>query len=169
MNEYSKQQLRSGQIPAFGNWDEVKELPITQYFENARQAGLKTSHSRELNYVAAQSKIHHHPPNLPSKKKKNTTSKTFPRIQEHEKRVHEKRVHEKQVDKFPYTATHKHNQVQKQSITSGVISASHRKLQPTIKPMDEDLYKIPSEILHNSKRKKFFGFFSRCFVPHTIY
>ncbi|KAL5069639.1 hypothetical protein RYX36_020526, partial [Vicia faba] len=31
---------RSGQIPAFGNWDIVNEFPITQYFENARQAGL---------------------------------------------------------------------------------------------------------------------------------
>lgn len=31
---------RSGQIPAFGNWDYANELPITQYFECARQAGL---------------------------------------------------------------------------------------------------------------------------------
>lgn len=31
---------RSGQIPAFGNWDSANDLPITQYFENARQAGL---------------------------------------------------------------------------------------------------------------------------------
>ncbi|KAL5069111.1 hypothetical protein RYX36_019998, partial [Vicia faba] len=31
---------RSGQIPAFGNWDIANKLPITQYFENARQAGL---------------------------------------------------------------------------------------------------------------------------------
>ncbi|KAL9257606.1 hypothetical protein AKJ16_DCAP03578 [Drosera capensis] len=31
---------RSGQIPAFGNWDYVNELPITQYFESAREAGL---------------------------------------------------------------------------------------------------------------------------------
>lgn len=31
---------RSGQIPAFGNWEYVNDLPITQYFESARQAGL---------------------------------------------------------------------------------------------------------------------------------
>ncbi|PQQ21192.1 hypothetical protein Pyn_24128 [Prunus yedoensis var. nudiflora] len=31
---------RSGQIPAFGDWDYANELPITQYFECARQAGL---------------------------------------------------------------------------------------------------------------------------------
>jgi len=35
--EYCK---RSGQIPAFGDWDYANELPITQYFECARQAGL---------------------------------------------------------------------------------------------------------------------------------
>ncbi|XWS57287.1 hypothetical protein CRYUN_Cryun09bG0161000 [Craigia yunnanensis] len=31
---------RSGHIPAFGDWDYANELPITQYFECARQAGL---------------------------------------------------------------------------------------------------------------------------------
>ncbi|GAB4835440.1 hypothetical protein Ancab_000347 [Ancistrocladus abbreviatus] len=31
---------RSCQIPAFGDWDNVNEMPITQYFESARQAGL---------------------------------------------------------------------------------------------------------------------------------
>ncbi|KAL5064473.1 hypothetical protein RYX36_026210 [Vicia faba] len=31
---------RSGQIPTFGNWDIANKLPITQYFENTRQAGL---------------------------------------------------------------------------------------------------------------------------------
>jgi len=36
----SQECKRSGQIPAFGNWDYANELPITQYFETARQAGL---------------------------------------------------------------------------------------------------------------------------------
>lgn len=36
--EYS---WKSGQIPAFGDWDKANELPITQYFECARQAGLR--------------------------------------------------------------------------------------------------------------------------------
>ncbi|KAF2288254.1 hypothetical protein GH714_005310 [Hevea brasiliensis] len=30
----------SGQIPAFGDWEHANEMPITQYFECARQAGL---------------------------------------------------------------------------------------------------------------------------------
>ncbi|XP_077227946.1 uncharacterized protein LOC143860963 [Tasmannia lanceolata] len=39
MDEY-----RRCQIPAFGNWDFSDGLPITQYFESARQAGLLRFH-----------------------------------------------------------------------------------------------------------------------------
>lgn len=35
-----KECKRSGQIPVFGDWDNANEMPITQYFECARQAGL---------------------------------------------------------------------------------------------------------------------------------
>ncbi|GAB2277221.1 hypothetical protein Dimus_011928 [Dionaea muscipula] len=35
---------RSGQIPAFGDWEHVNQLPITQYFESARDAGLVRHH-----------------------------------------------------------------------------------------------------------------------------
>ncbi|KAK1356272.1 methyl-CpG-binding protein 2-like [Heracleum sosnowskyi] len=166
MNKHSgTQQLRSGKIPAFGNWDQVKELPITQYFENARQAGLKTTNasnhnSRQLNNVAAQNNMYISPHFPGNNKKRNTTIKTYTHFQKCEKKV----------GKISYAGgMHKQNQLQNQNITTatGVASASHRKLLPIIKPVDEDLYKIPSEILHNSNRKKFFGFFSRCFVPHT--
>ncbi|KAL5061232.1 hypothetical protein RYX36_032836 [Vicia faba] len=40
MDEYWK---RSGQIPTFGKWDLENELPITQYFETARQGGYRES------------------------------------------------------------------------------------------------------------------------------
>nr|GMD38587.1 uncharacterized protein LOC109192344 isoform X2 [Ipomoea batatas] len=36
------------------------------------------------------------------------------------------------------------------------------------KPVDEDLYKIPPELLHQGNRKKVFGFFSRCLAPPCI-
>ncbi|WOG87006.1 hypothetical protein DCAR_0206226 [Daucus carota subsp. sativus] len=132
-----KPQGRSGQIPAFGNWDQVKELPITQYFENARQAGLKPSHSREFgdHYVAAPSR--NHPPHLPYTKNSYKGRQKRP------------------------------NQLQTQNISSAVVSVSHRRIPPITKPVDEDLYQVPSEALQNSKRKKLFGFFSRCFMPHT--
>ncbi|CAI9090947.1 OLC1v1025845C1 [Oldenlandia corymbosa var. corymbosa] len=44
---------KSGQIPAFGDWDNASELPITQYFETARQAGL-------IRYNATATTAHHH-------------------------------------------------------------------------------------------------------------
>lgn len=36
----SEQHRKSWQIPSFGNWNYGDEMPITQYFESARQAGL---------------------------------------------------------------------------------------------------------------------------------
>lgn len=32
--------MKRWQIPTFGNWDYSDEMPITQYFESARKAGL---------------------------------------------------------------------------------------------------------------------------------
>lgn len=50
---------RGSQIPAFGNWEYVNDLPITQYFECARQAGL-------IRYSSSSGECcdhhHHHPP-----------------------------------------------------------------------------------------------------------
>lgn len=37
---------RRPHIPAFGNWDYSSDLPITQYFESAMQAGLVRGHFR---------------------------------------------------------------------------------------------------------------------------
>lgn len=34
------QDYKNYHIPAFGSWDVNNDLPITQYFESARQAGL---------------------------------------------------------------------------------------------------------------------------------
>lgn len=44
---------KSGQIPAFGDWDNANQLPITQYFESARQAGLLR--------FPPNTNTHHHP------------------------------------------------------------------------------------------------------------
>ncbi|XP_017235899.1 uncharacterized protein LOC108209482 [Daucus carota subsp. sativus] len=171
MNIYrGKPQGRSGQIPAFGNWDQVKELPITQYFENARQAGLKPSHSREFgdHYVAAPSR--NHPPHLPYTKPNSATQpsayvqKGNPTIKTYSHFL----AHEKKSEKNSYKGRQKRpNQLQTQNISSAVVSVSHRRIPPITKPVDEDLYQVPSEALQNSKRKKLFGFFSRCFMPHT--
>lgn len=41
---YDNYKKKSGQIPRFGEWEEANEMPITQYFENPRQAGLLRHH-----------------------------------------------------------------------------------------------------------------------------
>ncbi|KAF3652107.1 hypothetical protein FXO37_17662 [Capsicum annuum] len=40
LKEYSCRRSNGVQIPVFGEWDKANEMPITQYFESARQAGL---------------------------------------------------------------------------------------------------------------------------------
>ena len=55
---------RSGQIPPFGNWDYANDLPITQYFESARQAGLIrfSSASGEFDHSLTSAPHHNRPP-----------------------------------------------------------------------------------------------------------
>ncbi|KAJ8543647.1 hypothetical protein K7X08_025265 [Anisodus acutangulus] len=130
---------RSGvQIPVFGEWDKANELPITQYFECARQAGLirHSCHSSlEENPDLYFQKPHFFaiPNNAPHTKTKGAINK--------------KRCPEKKWTK-----------------SSGPQMKSAQR--PTnAKPVDEDLYKIPPHLLPGYKRKRMFGFFSRCFAP----
>ncbi|KAI5562163.1 hypothetical protein BDE02_15G035900 [Populus trichocarpa] len=61
---------RSGQIPAFGNWDQANDLPITLYFESARQAGLiqhSTNSSGECVHRYMRSDLHASDFNKPSR------------------------------------------------------------------------------------------------------
>ncbi|KAG0455349.1 hypothetical protein HPP92_024641 [Vanilla planifolia] len=37
---FSEQGRTRWKIPAFGDWESCEEMPITQYFESASQAGL---------------------------------------------------------------------------------------------------------------------------------
>ncbi|GMI79106.1 hypothetical protein like AT5G18310 [Hibiscus trionum] len=152
MDEYCK---RSGQIPAFGNWDYANELPITQYFECARQAGLIrfSSSSGESNpYVAADSRKH---------SRVLAPSTKVSRVREKGGRVCD-------VTEPPRKYPHHHvslsvsNTTRKSKQLEYDDVATNPKRVP--KPVDEDLYKIPPELLHSSKRKKRPGFFS-CLVP----
>ncbi|XP_057549917.1 uncharacterized protein LOC130828121 isoform X2 [Amaranthus tricolor] len=173
-----KMRERGSQIPAFGNWEYVNDLPITQYFECARQAGL-------IRYSSSSGECcdhhHHHPPTSvsPDFIKPRTV-----RPKQMNKGIREKRTggtHGKEGSKkqggkvFDVTSTElpqsepklkrthipsstlpsvKKQQLQFQSVTQ------HPRKPPM--PVDEDLYKIPPELL---KRKKRLGFISRCLVP----
>ncbi|KAL3833973.1 hypothetical protein ACJIZ3_008709 [Penstemon smallii] len=137
------------QIPAFGDWENANELPITQYFECARQAGfLRCSCSRECGGPRSGD---YHQKALP--RRVNEPPQRMTRdMNKDRKHSNEQRKQDKMRDH------NKYEEYQPRNLASQKSSIS-------IKPVDEDLYKIPSELLENSKRKKMLGFFSRCIVP----
>ncbi|XP_055834686.1 uncharacterized protein LOC129903204 [Solanum dulcamara] len=127
------------QIPVFGEWDKANELPITQYFESARQAGLiRHSSSQQLNPHLYFHKAHFYaiPNNPPNTKTKGAA-------------INKKRCPGK---------------VEKGRKESGPQRETAQ-LPTNSKPVDEDLYKIPPHLLPGYKRKRMFGFFSRCLAP----
>ncbi|XVE62656.1 hypothetical protein DITRI_Ditri06bG0136600 [Diplodiscus trichospermus] len=159
---------RSGQIPAFGDWDNANELPITQYFESARQAGLIrfSSSSGESNpYVpadlyAVDSRKHFR--NL-------APPRTVSRVREKHNVERQKKggrvcdVTEEPPRKYRHQHPHQHLPISSNPNKKQVVPPKRLPVRPP-KPVDEDLYKIPPELLHSSKRKKMPGFFS-CLVP----
>lgn len=134
------------QIPVFGEWDKANELPITQYFESARQAGLiRHSYSQQLN-----PHIYFH-------------KNQFYAIPNNPPQLHTKvSVNKKRCPAQKWTV-----KVEKARNESGpqkqTMKSAQRPANP--KPVDEDLYKIPPHLLPGYKRKRMFGFISRCFAP----
>ncbi|XP_047159433.1 uncharacterized protein LOC124829892 [Vigna umbellata] len=131
-------------IPEFGNWDLTNDFPITRYFECATQP-------RPLRYTSssAETRLHNKPPRpLRNHTKQETRNKG--RRCPHGKG---KAYVDKEQSRKP-NRRRKHMQVQQED-----------NVRRTPKPVDEDLYKIPPELLHTSnKRKKIMGFISKCFV-----
>ncbi|KAH1259521.1 hypothetical protein GmHk_03G008960 [Glycine max] len=142
---------RSGQIPAFGNWDYANELPITQYFESARQAGLVRYSSssgesdpyvradRDLYAVDFKKPIRNIPPSTLKKATRNRVVKE----------------REKENVKMNMRKQGKVCDVTEQARKP--VAAMH--LDDAVprlpKPVDEDLYKIPPELLGTTKRVGF--------------
>ncbi|KAI3470401.1 hypothetical protein Pfo_027064 [Paulownia fortunei] len=175
---------KSGQIPAFGDWENANELPITQYFECARQAGLlRCSCSGECGgsyvnnaaswggggsggdlygvgfekplpprvYAVPQRKVHY----------TRAMNKGCPHVKEQTKQVKMRDLAD-QPRNQPLAQEHYSKHSNKSA------SFVSQQSSQTVKPVDEDLYKIPSELLENSKRKKMLGFFSRCMAPPCV-
>ncbi|CAI0433807.1 unnamed protein product [Linum tenue] len=179
---------RSGQIPAFGDWKTANELPITQYFDCARQAGLirYSNSSGECDRPLAAAADHHRfyaaadyqKPTPAPPCHNHTQRKTRLR----EKRgaaappaAHVKdRKHGRVRDATEPTAAEpprkpqrQHNHKQKHSSTTSNDAVPQRPRVPVRPPkaVDEDLYKIPPDLLRrSSKRTKVPGFLA-CFVP----
>ncbi|KAK4746719.1 hypothetical protein SAY87_025756 [Trapa incisa] len=150
---YSYSKNRSGHIPTFGDWDYTNDLPITQYFECARQAGLirYSSSSGESDQRTATRTTHDlyaPPPRLQGRARE----KRCPRVNEQRKasRIcdaaqpqtrHRRAAH---TDKLQ----HRDDAVLYNSRPRAAAAAKVR----APKAVDEDLYKIPPELLHSANR-----------------
>ncbi|KAH8517591.1 hypothetical protein Peur_049004 [Populus x canadensis] len=133
-------------VPAFGSWDWNNDMPFTQCFESARQAGLlrySYSEDRDL-YVAG---------DLYENDVVTPTMIVVPRRREKMRRPRAKE--EKREQSWAVTSDVKESP-----------SPPPMSTRPTPKPVDEDLYKISPELLY-AKTKKRGGlcFFSSCLMP----
>ncbi|XP_058740617.1 uncharacterized protein LOC131612886 [Vicia villosa] len=149
MDEYWK---TSGQIPAFGNWDYANEWPITQYFENARQAGLVPYSSSSGNSDPYAREEH----DLYIVEFKKQVPKE---MRNRETRMRKQR---KVYDVTDYPRKHPTN---KKKVNDVVCSAHQLPSTQFPKAVDEDLYKISPELLRKTKKKKLLGFIFKCLLP----
>ncbi|XP_052211265.1 uncharacterized protein LOC127814071 isoform X2 [Diospyros lotus] len=142
-----------GHVPAFGSWDCNDDLPFTQCFESARQAGLlrySYSEDRDL-YVAG---------DLYQNDVVTPAMIFVPRRRA-------KAARQPQVAK---EAKKEANWVvcNSKDTPSPVASPPPPPPQPRKAPkaVDEDLYKISPELLYaKSKRRGGWGFFPSCLIP----
>ncbi|KMT13857.1 hypothetical protein BVRB_4g077000 [Beta vulgaris subsp. vulgaris] len=163
--------MRGSQIPAFGNWEYVNDLPITQYFECARQAGLiryssssgeccDNHHNHNHNQSAATPDLYTVDFIKPrTKQGKGREKRTGGTHVKEGNRKQAGKVFDVTVTELPRSQTGNVKKKQQQYQYDAGSGAQPRKAP---KAVDEDLYKIPPELL---KRKKRLGFFSRCLVP----
>lgn len=140
---------KKSQVPAFGSWDWNDNLPFTQCFESARQAGLlrcsySESEERDL-YVTG---------DLYENNVVTPAMIVVPR-----RRANVVDQHEKETKL-------------KNWISDDVDSESPSPTplpRPTSKPVDEDLYKIsPGLVYAKAKKKRGLCFFSSCLLPTCV-
>ncbi|KAI3968747.1 hypothetical protein MKX01_028897 [Papaver californicum] len=174
--------FKRNQIPTFWNWDFSDGLPITQYFESARQAGLVrySCGDRDLYGAVADDFLYSNrhsyqhdiikPPSITVVSRRETKG-GVPR----EKRYSNNNISIKEQKKhgriYDVTEPAKHHQQHHSSNSYEEEVEQYHHHQHNIprpqkipKAVDEDLYKFPPELLYKPKRNKMLGFFS-CLVP----
>ncbi|KAL8026900.1 hypothetical protein ABFX02_14G060000 [Erythranthe guttata] len=147
MDEFN---MRRSHVPAFGSWDCYDDLPFTQCFESARQAGLlrySYSGDRDL-YVAG---------DLYQNDVVTPAMIVVPRHRGSKTR-NSKEKEGKKEGWMVYDYELKAPQ-------SRPVSASPARPPPP-KAVDEDLYKISPSCI---KRKRGWSFFSSCLRPAHVY
>ncbi|PSR98843.1 RPM1-interacting protein, partial [Actinidia chinensis var. chinensis] len=156
---------RSGQIPAFGNWEYANDLPITQYFASARQAGLKLHYFNSSCEWSEGGGLHFNKP-PPPKTIRGGDKKWCPGVKEQKKHA----VKKKKVGTYQYQYQRDVTEApRKQNIPKHIINTNttasvkivkahgggggqRRQQQPpkATAMKDEDLYKIPPHLLQSS-------------------
>ncbi|XP_024024219.1 uncharacterized protein LOC21398927 [Morus notabilis] len=143
MEEYR----RAHHVPAFGSWDWNDDVPFTQCFESAREAGIfrySYSEDRDL-YVTG------------DLYENDVVTPAMIVVPRRRTKVRDPHVKE---------AKHQSNWVTDDAKEPPSPPPVHR---PTPKPVDEDLYKISPELLYGKHRKKRgLSFFSSCLLPSCI-
>ncbi|GAB4841504.1 hypothetical protein Ancab_022220 [Ancistrocladus abbreviatus] len=140
-------ELRRSHVPAFGSWDYTDNLPFTQCFESARQAGLlRYSYSEDRDMYVAGDLYENDvvtPAVIVVPRRKAKGRYPHGHIKEAKKQDWEYDIKE------PPSPVH-----------------SPPSCRQIPKAVDEDLYKIPPELLHTKpRRKRGFGLFSSCLLP----
>ncbi|XP_059660041.1 uncharacterized protein LOC132306601 [Cornus florida] len=144
--------FRRNHVPAFGSWDCSDDLPFTQCFESARQAGLlrySYSEDRDL-YVAG---------DLYENDVVTPAMIVVPRRRA--KGRHREHVKEGKKEGW----------VVKEPPSPVSMSPPPPPPPPPLpkkapKAVDEDLYKISPDLLYaKTKRKRVWCFFSSCYLP----
>ncbi|GAB4830331.1 hypothetical protein Ancab_019969 [Ancistrocladus abbreviatus] len=140
-------ELRRSHVPTFGSWDYTDNLPFTQCFESARQAGLlRYSYSEDHDlYVAG---------DLYENDVVTPAVIVVPRRRAKGRSQHD-HIKEAKRQEWEYDIKEPPSPVQSPAFCRQVP-----------KPVDEDLYKIPPELLHaKPRRKRGLGLFSSCLLP----
>ncbi|XP_027335174.1 uncharacterized protein LOC113849455 [Abrus precatorius] len=140
---------KKSHVPAFGSWDWNENLPFTQCFETARQAGLlrcscSESEDRDL-YVTG---------DLYENDVVTPAMIVVPRRKAKVREQHEKET-----------------KMMKNWVSDVEIEppSPNPLPRPTPKPVDEDLYKISPGLLYaKAKKKRGLCFFSSCLLPTCI-
>jgi len=146
---------RSGQIPTFGDWENAIDLPITQYFESARQAGLINRYSSSSG--ESDPNCHHRPAAADFRKHSRNLAPPRKTMRGSHLKEQRKQGSKQQGKVCDFTEQPRKQKkdgddyVIRGTEINGEFVPRHVK---NPKPVDEDLYKIPSELIYSTKRKK---------------
>ncbi|CAK9140868.1 unnamed protein product [Ilex paraguariensis] len=155
MDDYN---FKRSHVPAFGSWDCTDDLPFTQCFESARQAGLlrySYSEDRDL-YVAG---------DLYENDVVTPAMIVVPR-----RRGKARYPHVKEEKKEGWVVCDCDCDCDTKDPPSPLPLSPPPRPRRAPKAVDEDLYKISPELLHaKPKRKRVWGFLSSCLQPSCVH